>query len=99
MDFTILKLAGVGQQEFGNLVGVSRVSVNNWVRGKANPSRHVEEKCKRYLAYLKVAHRMKLLPGQIPTMHKTNVASRKEYIRDRLEIAAQKITELKHSKK
>ena len=95
MEFDIIKKAGIGQQEFAELIGVSRVSVNNWVRGKSKPSKHTREKCKRYLTYLKVANRMKLLPGQIPTMHRLNVLSRREYIRAKLDDAAQKIAEVK----
>ena len=99
MDFTILETTGVNQKEFGYLVGVSRVSVNYWVSGRSKPSKHVTPQCKRYLAYLTVAHRMKLLPGQIPPMRKGNVEFRRAYIRDKLAVAAEKIAELKASKK
>lgn len=95
MDFEILKKAGVGQQEFAELVGVSRVSVNNWVRGKNRPSKHLVSKTKQQLAYITVAHRMGLLPGDIPTMHKSNVDSRRDYIHDKLDDAAQKIREVR----
>lgn len=84
MDFAILKKAGIGQQEFADLVGVSRISVNNWVTGKNQPSRHLTPKVKQQLTLLLAATRLKTLPGEIPTMHKTNVSSRQEYIRDKL---------------
>ena len=37
-DFSVLKRAGISQGEFGVMVGVSRVTVNNWVRDRCDPS-------------------------------------------------------------
>lgn len=99
MDFEILKKAGVGQQEFAELVGVSRITVNNWVRGKNDPSRHLAKQVKHNLTLITAAHRLKYLPGDIPTMHKTNVESRREYIRDKLDDAALKIKERQAKRK
>lgn len=98
MDFSIIKKAGVGQQEFADLVGVSRITVNKWVSGKNPPSRHVVQKVKHNLTLLTAAHRLKYLPGDIPTMHKSNVDSRREYIHDKLADTAAKIRERQERK-
>jgi transcriptional regulator with XRE-family HTH domain len=37
MDFTIIERAGLRQDQFGDLVGASRVTVNLWVNGKFKP--------------------------------------------------------------
>lgn len=43
MDFSLIKKSGVTQQEFAELVGVGRVTVNLWVRGKMNPNPEVRD--------------------------------------------------------
>lgn len=91
MDYTILKKAGVGQKEFADLIDASRVTVNNWVTGKNKPSKHLQKKVKNQLTLVTAAHRLRLLPGEIPTMHKSNVAARKKYIHDKLGDAAKKL--------
>ena len=99
MDFDMIKKAGLGQQEFADLVGVSRITVNKWVSGKNPPSRHVEQKVKQQLGLLTAATRLKYLPGDIPTMHKNNVLARRDYIRDKLVDTAAKIRERKERSK
>lgn len=89
MDFTIIKRAGIGQLEFAKLCGVSRVTVNNWVLGHTTPNKHVATKVGKQLALLKVAVRLRYLPGDIPSMHSRNVTSRAEYIHDKLADAAE----------
>lgn len=42
MDFSVIKKSGITQQEFAELVGVGRVTVNLWVRGKMNPNIEVQ---------------------------------------------------------
>lgn len=37
MDFTVIERAGITQAQFGELVGVSRVTVNTWVKKKFQP--------------------------------------------------------------
>ena len=91
MDYGILKKAGVGQKEFAELVGVSRITINNWVTGRNNPSKHLAQKVRVQLTLVTAANRLGTLPGDIPTMHKTNVLSRKKYIRAKLADAAKKL--------
>lgn len=95
MDFSIIKKAGIGQLEFGNLCEVSRVTVSNWVLGKTAPNRHVVKQVAKQLTLLRAAVRLRYLPGDIPTMHKNNVGARDEFIRDMLADAAEKLREQK----
>jgi len=41
MDFTVVSKAGLTQREFATLCGVSRVTVNLWVKGKMRPCRFI----------------------------------------------------------
>lgn len=91
MDFTIIKKAGIGQLEFAKLCDVSRVTVSNWVLGHTSPNRHVVKQVAKQLLLLKAAHRLRYLPGDIPSMHKHNVQSREEYIHDKLADASKKL--------
>jgi transcriptional regulator with XRE-family HTH domain len=91
MEWKIIEQSGISQREFAELIGVSRVTVSNWVRGAQKPTKVFARLAKRQLTYLKVAHRLKWLPGDIPKMHKTNVDSRAEYIHAKLTDAAAKI--------
>lgn len=91
MDFSIIKRAGVGQREFADLCGVSRVTVNSWVQGYTSPSRHVSKQVNRNLLLLRAAAKLRYLPGDIPPMYKDNVASRREYIHAKLDDAAEKL--------
>lgn len=99
LDYEIIREAGVGQKEFGDIVGTSRVTVNNWVNGKTNPSRHLEKTVRNHLTLLKAAVRLKLLPGDIPSMHKTNVEARRKFIRAKLNLAAKKLRARKRAAK
>lgn len=91
MNFEIIEEAGLTQTEFAWLTGASRGTVNNWVKGKSNPTNAYHETCKRNLLLLQVAHRMKLLPGDIPSVYKANMDSRMVYISGSLKSAAQYI--------
>jgi transcriptional regulator with XRE-family HTH domain len=95
--FEILEKAGVSQREFAELVGVSRVTVNNWSRGKQKPSNVLSKIAQKQLAYITVAYRLDWLPGDIPRMHRTNVEARKQYISAKLDDAAEKIRQKRQS--
>lgn len=73
MDFDILFDAGITQGEFAQIVGVSRVTVNMWSKGKTIPNRFRERKIQRVLAAVKSALGAKKLPidekhGRIPLL-------------------------------
>ena len=91
MDWDVIEDSGISQREFAELIGVSRVTVSNWIREVQTPNKVFGKLAKRQLTYLKVAHRLKWLPGDIPKMHKSNVDSRQEYIHAKLVDAATKI--------
>lgn len=42
MDYSLIEKAGMTQAEFAELVGVTRTTVNHWVRGKMNPNRYLK---------------------------------------------------------
>jgi|TARA_B110000908_G_scaffold69869_1_gene84252 transcriptional regulator with XRE-family HTH domain len=95
MDFAYIKHAGMGQKEFADLIGVSRVSVNNWIKGKSKPGRHTIEETRKQLELVTAAYKLKYLPADIPIMCNSNVESRKAYIDARLMETKRKIKLLK----
>jgi len=95
MDFDSIKRAGLGQKEFADLIGVSRVSVNHWVKGKSKPGKHTVDKCRKQLQLVGAAHKLKFLPADIPIMCNSNVESRKAYIDAKLSETKRKIKLLK----
>ena len=72
MDFSIIERAGITQQQFGKLVGVSRITVNTWARGKYKPRpdirARVAKACKVLTAAVDAGH----LPV-IPLAHTARV--------------------------
>ena len=54
-DFTIVARAGLTQKEFATLTGVSRATVNMWVRGKMKPHRYLKTKAARVVSALEKA--------------------------------------------
>ena len=55
MHFHVIEQAGLRQAEFGKLVKVSRVTVNNWVRGRGAVDRRHCDKVMRVLAAIQSA--------------------------------------------
>ncbi len=37
MDFSIIERAGITQRQYADLVGVTRVTVNFWIKGRVRP--------------------------------------------------------------
>ena len=62
MDFSALQTAKITQSEFASLVGVSRITINLWVRGKANPNRFIADRVTEILGAAKDA----LESGSLP---------------------------------
>jgi predicted transcriptional regulator len=62
MDFAVIERSGLTQGEFGQLLGVSRVTVSQWVRSKMAPHRFHEAKVKELLAALELAIKNDALP-------------------------------------
>lgn len=64
MQFDVIARAGLTQQEFGALAGVSRVSVNTWVKGKVQPNKFIGSKIAALLGFLEAALGDEALPLQ-----------------------------------
>jgi DNA-binding XRE family transcriptional regulator len=63
-DFSVLAKAGLTQDDFAKLVGVSRVSVNMWMRGKVKPHTLVHDKITKLLVSVEYAVDNGFLPLQ-----------------------------------
>ena len=61
-DFSVLDTAGVSQVQFGRLVGVSRITVNCWVRGRHAPGKQHTRRITAVLDMLKEAVERNVLP-------------------------------------
>lgn len=64
MDFTLIKAAGLTQQEFANLCEVSRTTVNLWTSGKMQPHRFICKNVERVLAVIAKAIEDRKLPPE-----------------------------------
>lgn len=62
MDFTVIERAGMTQLEFGELLHVSRVTINTWVGGKMKPHRFVAPRVTKILFMLEAA----ITAGRLP---------------------------------
>lgn len=62
MDFNIIKTAGLNQAQFASLVGVSRVTVNTWIRGHFAPRAAIRHRVRTVLAAIAAAVERGLLP-------------------------------------
>lgn len=62
MDFSIIGRAGLTQQQFGELVGVNRITVNTWVGGRYNPNNRLRPIVIRALNLLSDAIKAGSLP-------------------------------------
>lgn len=62
MDFTIIERAGITQAQFGELVGVTRFTVNTWVKKKFQPRPGIRARAAATLQALDRAVNQGLLP-------------------------------------
>ena len=62
LDFTVIKQAGITQQEFAQLCEVTRTTVNLWVSGSTRPHKCVRRRVATMTAALTRAVEAKLLP-------------------------------------
>jgi DNA-binding transcriptional regulator YdaS (Cro superfamily) len=68
MDFTAIKRAGITQAQAGLILGVSRVTVNNWIKGRFVLSGKQHPRVVRLLAALHSA----VEAGDLPAKHAGN---------------------------
>jgi transcriptional regulator with XRE-family HTH domain len=65
MNFDIIKDAGISQQQFASLVGVSRITINTWVTGRFTPRPTLRHRVRKALAALEDA----VERGELPIYH------------------------------
>ena len=75
MHFHILELAGVTQSQFAELLGVTRVTVNTWVKGRFSPLPKTRSKVQAALAILSSAVDAGTLPVPIVDRKKATDAA------------------------
>lgn len=75
MDYSVIDDAGITQEQFGALVGVSRVTVNTWVKGRFSPRASARYRVVKALALLRAAIAAGTLPVP-PITHKSVVEDR-----------------------
>ena len=68
MDFTAIKRAGITQAQAGTMLGVSRVTVNNWIKGRFVLSDKQSPRVAKFLNALCSA----IEAGDLPAKHKGN---------------------------
>ena len=76
-DFSVIAEAGLTQQDFADLLGVSRVSVNYWCNGKVEPHQWIKDDVGALLARLREAVNAGRLPVQLPDLREVTRASRR----------------------
>ena len=80
MDFSVLKDTDLSQVEFAEVLGVSRVTVNLWLHGKANPHRYNTDNVYATLVALRKASDKGLLPTKPAKGRPSRVPKIKEII-------------------
>lgn len=68
MDFTLIDKAGITQAEFAEMIGITRTTVNMWVKGKMRPNRYIRGFVGAVLASMEAAVQAGELPltGKVP---------------------------------
>ena len=62
MNFDIVKKAGLTQTQFAGLVGVSRITVNTWLKGHFTPQVRLRARVRKALDLLSEAIETGVLP-------------------------------------
>lgn len=62
IDFSVARQAGLSQSELAAVLGVSRVTVNLWVKGKMKPHRYNVDNVRARMALLAAAIKHNLIP-------------------------------------
>lgn len=62
MEFRIVTRAGLSQQQFAELVGVTRVTVNTWFTGRHRPSPYYRQRVQAALKAIQSMVKDKQLP-------------------------------------
>lgn len=75
MNFDTIKKAGLTQNQFAALVGVSRVTVNTWIKGHFNPQARLRARVRKALDLLDRAVYDGVLP--VPANHQEKELERR----------------------
>lgn len=78
MDFSVIDRGELTQKEFSVLCGVSRVTVNLWVRNKMQPHRYIRQRIERLVAQLNSA----VDQGTLPLAHELTPEQRIAALRE-----------------
>lgn len=96
VDFAIVKEAGLTQQEFADLAGVSRVMVCRYMRNNSGVGKHARPAVVRALKIVTAAVKLGKLPGELPRSSRHTLERRKEMldriVQDILTLSRQKRT-------
>jgi len=84
MDFQVLQDTGVSQGEFARLMGVSRVTVNNWCRGHSTPRGDRAKKARQLILVLRRCGEAGMLPDRLDSAKKTDTQTRMRVIKSAL---------------
>lgn len=90
--FDVLPQAGVSAAEFAGIVGVTRVSVHNWIAGRKSPHKLVRARVSTALKVLQKLVDAKKLPldrGIEPEVRRLKLARLKEIVDRALQTASQ----------
>lgn len=68
LNFGVLQEAGITQTEFADLLGVTRITVNAWVRG-GTPTGYLIPAVTQLLANIQQAVDSGLFPGDLASLH------------------------------
>jgi transcriptional regulator with XRE-family HTH domain len=68
MNFKLIKQCGLTQQEVADALGVTRITINNWVTGRCGVSVHLQRKMQTFLDALESAKAAKDLPVYVDDM-------------------------------
>lgn len=80
-DFGIIAKAGMTQVEYSQLVGVSRVTANMWVRGKMRPHRLLADRIQSNLESIRAA----IIGGKLPLSTSVPKHKRLDALREAIE--------------
>ena len=84
-NFDVIERAGISQDEFAQIMDVSRTTAHNWIHGKTKPHRIMDRRLQKLLSRIEDAVEHNRLPGKLPPTSKYTRTARHEIIRAALQ--------------